>query len=264
MKKIYFLFFSFFVLVACLKVPITNRRQLKLLPESALIGMAATSYRDFMVANPAVPVNNTNTQMIKRVGQNVSAAASAYLKKNGQAKRVSGFNWEFNLVNNPAVNAWCMPGGKIVFYNGILPYTKDDNGVAVVMAHEIAHAVARHGNERMSQQLLTAMGGIALDVALSQKPDQTRELFMLSYGVGSALGVLAYSRQHEYEADKLGMVFMALAGYDPQHAIDFWKSMAQNSGPKVPQFLSTHPSDDNRVKELQKFLPEAKKFYKTQ
>jgi len=249
-------------LLSCVKVPLSNRRQIKLLPESTLIGLGVTNYRDFLSKNPALPVSNTNAQMIKNVGQKISTATTQYLKQNGFSKRVEGYNWEYNLVNDNTVNAWCMPGGKIVFYNGILPYTKDDNGVAVVMSHEIAHAVARHGNERMSQQLIAAMGGIAIDVALSQKPEQTRDLFMLSYGIGSTLGVLAYSRQQEYEADKLGMVFMALAGYNPENALQFWQRMSEINMPKLPEFMSTHPSDANRIKQIQAFMPEAKKYYK--
>jgi len=226
------------------------------------MGMGATSYRDFLSKNPALPLTNSNAMMIKKVGERISLATTQFLQQNGHSKRVAGYKWEYNLVNDNTVNAWCMPGGKIVFYNGILPYTKDENGVAVVMAHEIAHAVARHGNERMSQQLLAIMGGLALDVALSQKPDETRDIFMLSYGIGSTLGVLAYSRQHEYEADKLGMVFMALAGYDPEHALHFWQRMSEINMAKLPQFMSTHPSDANRIKNIQQFMPQAKKYYK--
>ncbi|MDD3877038.1 MAG: M48 family metallopeptidase [Bacteroidales bacterium] len=259
--KIYGILIIIF-LYSCVKVPITNRRQMKLLPESTLIGLGTTSYREFLSGNPALPQSNINAQMIKTVGERVSSATSLYLRENGHGKRVAGYSWEFNLVNNNAVNAWCMPGGKIVFYNGILPYTQDENGVAVVMAHEIAHAVARHGNERMSQQLLLALGGVSLDVALSSKPDETRDLFLMTYGIGSTLGALAYSRQHEYEADKLGMVFMALAGYDPEHALRFWQRMSQINAPKLPEFVSTHPSDVNRINEIQAFMPKAKKYYK--
>lgn len=262
MKKYILPLIALAFIYACARVPVTKRRQIKLLPESTLIGMGATGYRDFISKNPAIPVSDANALMIKNVGQRIASATTLYLQQSGYAKRVAGYNWEYSLVNNSTVNAWCMPGGKIVFYNGILPYTKDENGIAVVMSHEIAHAVARHGNERMSQQLLAAMGGLAIDIALSQKPDETRNLFMLSYGIGTTLGVLAYSRQHEYEADKLGMIFMAQAGYDPDHALQFWQRMSQIKSPQMPEFLSTHPSDENRIKQIQAFMPQAKKYYK--
>jgi predicted Zn-dependent protease len=178
-------------------------------------------------------------------------------------KRIKGFEWEFNLVDDKAVNAWAMPGGKIVVYKGILPITKNDTGMAVVMGHEIAHIVAKHGNERMSQQLVVQMGGMALDVAMKEKPEQTRAIFQQAYGVTTQVGVmLPYSRKHEYEADKLGLVFMAMAGYNPESAIKFWEKMMAQGGAKPPEFLSTHPSDENRIAELKKYLPEAMKYYK--
>ncbi|MCK5838344.1 MAG: M48 family metallopeptidase, partial [Bacteroidales bacterium] len=184
-----------------------------------------------------------------------------FLNDNKMADRVDDFTWEFNVVEDEAVNAWCMPGGKIVFYSGILPVTEGLNGIATVMGHEIAHAVAQHGNERMTQQLAIYLGAVSLDYALANEPEKTRDIFLMAYGAGSQLGSLAYSRTHEYEADKLGMVFMAMSGYDPAYAIDFWQRMSQIGGGKPPEFLSTHPSDENRVKALQKFLPEAKKYY---
>ena len=172
------------------------------------------------------------------------------------------FKWEFNLVEDNTVNAWCMPGGKVVFYTGILPITKDEKGIAVVMGHEIAHAIARHGNERMSQGLALQGGGIALSLALSDKPELTQNLFQQAYGLGGQLGMLKYSRSHDSEADKMGLVFMAMAGYDPREAVEFWKRMAAQGGQKPPEFLSTHPSDDTRIKDLEDFMPEALKYYK--
>jgi predicted Zn-dependent protease len=157
-----------------------------------------------------------------------------------------------------------MPGGKVVVYTGILPVTQDEKSLAVVMGHEIAHAIARHGNQRMSQGLLVQFGGAVLSVALSQKPQYTQELFMQSYGLASGLGVLAYSRKHETEADKMGLIFAAMAGYDPEAAVGFWERMAAGGGQKPPEFLSTHPSDERRIKDLKSFMPEAKKYYKPQ
>jgi predicted Zn-dependent protease len=200
--------------------------------------------------------------MVKNVGTKITQAVTQFLKSGGQSQRIEGFKWEYNLVNDKTVNAWCMPGGKVVVYSGILPLTQDETGLAVVLGHEIAHAVARHGNERMSEQLLIMMGGIGLAVALSQKPQETQNVFLMCYGVGGTLGSLAYSRIHEYEADKLGLIFMAMAGYNPEKAVDFWQRMAAQGKTNIPQFLSTHPSDENRIKELRAFLPKAKQYYK--
>ncbi len=247
---------------ACATVPISGRRQVRMLPEGLLSDMAAANYQGFMAEHTVVPSSDPRAQMVERSGQKISAAVVEYLRQTGQARRVQDFDWEFRLVESDQVNAWAMPGGKIAIYTGILPLTRDENGLAVVMSHEIAHAVARHGNERMSQQLLLTMGAISLDVAMREKPQQTRDIFMLAYGVGGTLGTLAYSRQHEYEADALGMTFMAMAGYDPTHTITFWERMLEYSGgSQPPQFLSTHPSNEARIQAARDFLPEAMKYY---
>lgn len=248
--------------VACTKVPITGRRQLNLLPESDMIGMSLTQYGQFLSSNQVAPASDANQQMVKRVGAKIAASVEEYLKKHGQGKRVAGFQWEFNLVNDPTVNAWCMPGGKVVFYTGILPICKDEEGLAVVMGHEIAHAIARHGNERMSQGLMVQMGGIGLGAALSEKSEMTNALFAQAYGVGSQLGTLSFSRKNESEADKMGLVFMAMAGYNPEAAPEFWKRMSAGGGQKPPEFMSTHPSDERRIADLNAYMAEAKKYYK--
>ncbi|REJ83548.1 MAG: M48 family peptidase [Bacteroidetes bacterium] len=250
-----------FIITSCSKVPITKRKQLNLLPESELMAMSLTAYRDFLRENP--PVSNTpDAAMVKSAGVKISNAVSRYMNQNGMGKRIKGYNWEFNLVNSPQVNAWCMPGGKVVVYQGLIGVAQDEGSLAIVMGHEIAHAVARHGNERMSQGLAAAGFGLALDVALSQKSQETRTLFLTSYGVGSTLGILAYSRTHETEADKLGLVFAAMAGYDPRKAVGFWERMSQQGGAKPPELLSTHPSDHTRIKNLKEFMPTALKYYK--
>jgi predicted Zn-dependent protease len=249
-----------FLLSACSKVPITKRKQMHLLPESTMISLSLTEYRSFLKQHPAA-TSGAEAQMVKNVGAKIQSAVTRYMNQNGYADRIKGYQWEFNLVNSPDVNAWCMPGGKVVVYSGLLPLTQDETGIAIVMGHEIAHAVAQHGNERMSQMLLAATGGIVLDVALSQKSAQTRNIFLASYGIGSTLGILAYSRTHETEADKLGIVFAAMAGYDPQLSIPFWQRMSQKGGAKPPEFLSTHPSDQTRINNLKKFMPEAMKYY---
>jgi predicted Zn-dependent protease len=249
------------LLQACSTVPLIGRKQVSLLPEANMVEMSLTSYSQFLQENK-LSTNKEQTDVVKRVGARMSVAVEKYLKDNGFQDRVADFKWEFNLVDNKEPNAWCMPGGKVVFYTGILPLTKNDAGVAVVMGHEIAHAVARHGNERMSQQMLVQFGGIALSEAIKTKPEQTQALFQSAYGLGTQYGVmLPYSRQHEYEGDKLGLIFMAIAGYNPTEAVGFWERMAANSAGKTPEFLSTHPVEQNRIEVIKSFLPEAMKYY---
>ncbi len=266
MRKQFLLFLIIPVVIAsCSKVPVTGRKQFRMLPESMILGMSLTAYNDFMASNPAVASTDSRTQLVVNTGTRLKNATVDYLRKHGFSKRIKQFNWQFNLVENNTVNAWCMPGGRIVVYSGILPYTENEAGLATVMSHEIAHAVARHGNERMSQQVALALGGISLAIALQDHPEETQAIFLSVYGVGGGLGVLIYSRKHEYEADKIGMVFMALAGYDPAEGIKFWERMAaKQSGASIPQFLSTHPSDENRIKAMKEFLPTANKYYKPQ
>jgi predicted Zn-dependent protease len=249
--------------ISCTKVPITGRRQVNLIGEGELINMSFTEYSKFLSENTPLPPSDQRVQMVQRIGRNIQIAAEKYLTDHHQQKRFEGFGWEFNVVDNPAVNAWCMPGGKVVVYTGILPVTRDENSLAVVMGHEIAHAIARHGNERMSQGLMVQTGGAVLGSVLNEKPALARNLFLQSYGIGSTLGVLAYGRGHETEADKMGLVFMAMAGYDPRAAIDFWGRMSEAAGGQAPpEILSTHPSDDTRITTLKEFMPEALKYYK--
>jgi predicted Zn-dependent protease len=247
---------------ACDTVPISGRKQLRLISERDMIGMSLQAYDEFLDTSQVLPDTHKDVIVVRRIGNKIKDAVVKYLTDNGELKRIDGFEWEFNVVNDPTVNAWCMPGGKVVVYTGILPVTKDEKSLAVVMGHEIAHAVARHGNERMSQGLAVQLGGLALSVALSENAPATQNLFMQSYGIGSNLGMLAYSRNHETEADKLGLVFMAMAGYDPQSSIGFWQRMSEQGGQAPPQILSTHPSDETRIADLQAFMPEAMKYYK--
>ncbi len=250
------------LLIACSTVPITGRRQLSLIPESELLSMSFTQYDAFLKEHK-LSTNKEETEIVKRAGKKISNAVENYFREKGWSSQLANFKWEFNLVDDPAVNAWCMPGGKVVFYSGIMPICKDETGVAVVMGHEIAHAVAKHGSERMSQQLGVQAGAVALSVLLSEKPQETQNLFMTAYGVTTTVGmVLPYSRSHEYEADRLGLIFMAMAGYDPSAGVEFWTRMSSLGGQKPPEFLSTHPSDDARIKNLQKVLTEALTYYK--
>ncbi len=248
-------------IIGCAKVPLTGRKQLKLIPNSMMMEMGQSSYAAFLKENPAVNPPTIASATVTNVGFKVSQAVEKYMKDNNLSKLIEGYKWEFNMVDSKDINAWCMPGGKVVVYSGLLPITKDDAGLAVVIGHEIAHAIANHGNERMSQQLAVQLGGVSLQVAMAQKPQQTQELFLTAFGVGSSLGMLAYSRKHELEADKLGLIFMAMAGYDPDRALSFWQEMSAVGGTKPPEIISTHPSDERRVDQIRAFLPEAKKYY---
>lgn len=232
------------------------------MPEGILLDMSFSSYREFLSKNPPAPANGKDAVMVKNVGAKIAQAVRQFMKQKKMSKRIKNYKWEFNLVNDNTINAWCMPGGKVVVYSGLLPVTQDEAGLAIVMGHEIAHAIARHGNERMSQGILVQLGGIGLSVALANKKSETQDIFLQSYGVASGLGMLAYSRTHESEADKLGLVFAAMAGYNPQTAVAFWERMAKKGGIKPPELLSTHPSDETRIKNIKAFLPQAMKYYK--
>jgi predicted Zn-dependent protease len=266
MKKVFKTLVPLFVLSiifqTCSVVPFTGRKQLSLLPESEMIAMGLASYTEFMKENP-VSSDRNNAAIVKEVGTRLSNAVGYYFSANNLETRLNGYAWEYSLVQNTVPNAFCLPGGKVVIYSGILPYTSDRNGLAVVISHEIAHAVARHGNERMSQELLLQFGGIALNEAVKNKPEETKGIYNSVYGLGSQFGVmLPYSREHEYEADKLGLIFMALAGYDPKSAVGFWERMSLVGGSKPPEFMSTHPTDANRIRKIKAAIPEALQYYK--
>jgi predicted Zn-dependent protease len=248
--------------VQCTKAPITGRNQLSLIPSDQMLSMSYQQYESFLEENP-VSTNAEQTAMVKRVGTRIQSAVERYFASHGMASRLKGYSWEFNLVQSDQVNAWCMPGGKVVFYEGIMPICQDETGIAVVMGHEVAHAVADHGNERMSQGLLAQGGAMVLAKALEEKPETTQNLWMTAFGLGAQVGVLLpFSRTQESEADHLGLIFMAMAGYDPNAAVSFWQRMAAEGGGKPPEFLSTHPSDATRIHKIKEALPEAMKYYK--
>jgi predicted Zn-dependent protease len=228
-----------------------------------MLSMSFQQYDQFLKENK-ISSDAQHTAMVKNVGRGIANAVERFMKNNGMAAEIKNYKWEFNLVESQEVNAWCMPGGKVVVYTGILPLTQDENGLAVVMGHEIAHAVAEHGNERMSQALIAQLGGVALSEAVKNKPAQTQQLWMAAYGLGATVGVLLpFSRTQESEADHLGLIFMAMASYDPHGAISFWQRMAAKSGGNAPpEFLSTHPADERRIKNIEKEIPEAMGYYK--
>jgi predicted Zn-dependent protease len=247
----------------CSTVPITGRSQLHLISSADLNALSFQQYSEFLQQNKlSTDVQNTN--MVKSVGLKIQKAVENYFAQHNLSNDLKGYAWEFNLIESPEVNAWCMPGGKVVVYTGILPITENETGLAVVMGHEISHAVAQHGAERMSQGLMQQLGGVALSVAIQNEPQATQNIFMTAYGVGSTIGVmLPYSRTQESEADRLGLIFMAMAGYNPNAALDFWTRMSQNNtGGSPPEFLSTHPSDQTRIANLKSYMPEALQYYK--
>ncbi|MDA0972210.1 MAG: M48 family metallopeptidase [Bacteroidetes bacterium] len=249
--------------IGCSSVPITGRKQFVIFPESTMIGMSITNYQSFLSENPPVSANNPQARMVRDMGEKMAAAVEKYLKDNGQSNLVEGFQWEFNLVDDPTVNAWCMPGGKVVVYTGIIEVTQNDNALAVVMGHEIAHAIARHGNERMSQAAAASIGQQAVGVWMNENPTLANTMFNQAVGVGTGLSMLAFGRNQESEADQMGLIFSAMAGYDPREAPKFWERMAAASGGnQPPEFLSTHPSNERRIADLNAFMPEAMKYYR--
>jgi predicted Zn-dependent protease len=247
-------------LFACTTVPVTGRSSLNLIPESELASMSLSSYRE-IIAEAKLSTDPEANAAVRRVGEGMAAATETYLR--GLGISTSNLAWEFNVIDEPdTLNAWVMPGGKVAVYTGILAVAENDEGLAAVLGHEIAHVVADHGNERMSQALLTQLGGAALSVALSQQPERTRGLFMAAYGAGSQVGVLLpYSRLHESEADRIGLTLMAIAGYDPRAAVGFWERMAARGGDRPPAILSTHPAPESRIADIREHLPEALAVY---
>lgn len=259
-KTFYWVFLFFFV--ACNTVPITGRKQLKLVPNGQLLPMSFEQYTQ-VLAESELSSNEEQVAMIKRVGEKIQKAAEDYYKEHKIEKDLEGYAWEYNLIVSEQVNAWCMPGGKVAFYTGILPICEDETGVAVVMGHEVAHALANHGGERMSQGMIAQMGMGTLGAAMGENPTLTKQLLLQSIGMGTQLGVLKFSRSNESEADHIGLILMAKAGYNPEAATSFWERMAALSGGQAPpEFLSTHPASETRVADLKALMPEALKYYK--
>ena len=250
------------VIESCSTVPLTGRRQLSLVPASEINAMSFQQYEQVLDTS-RLSSNQEWASMVRSVGRDISKAVEQYMREIGEADNVKGFEWEFNLLAEDIINAWAMPGGKVAFYEGIMPIARNKTGVAVVMGHEIAHAIANHGAERMSLGLAQQLGGATLQAALSQQPQLTQQLAMTAFGIGSQIGVqLPYSREHESEADRLGLMFMAKAGYDPREAPAFWKRMqAEAGGSRPPEFLSTHPAPETRISQLNKYMDEAVAVY---
>lgn len=263
LNKIFSFVLLLAVVTACATVAVTGRKQLNLVSSDEINQMSAQQYQEVIKTGP-ISTNQEQTAMVKRVGVRIQKAVEQYMAEKGLSDKLAGFNWEFNLIqDDKTVNAWCMPGGKVAFYTAILPICKDEQGVAVVMGHEVAHAIANHGAERMSQGMLTEFGLSTIGAAMGQNPTATQQIFAQAIGMGTNVGMLKFSRNHESEADHMGLIFMSMAGYDPSGAPKFWERMATLSGgQQPPEFLSTHPSHETRIKDLEGWIPEAMKYYK--
>jgi predicted Zn-dependent protease len=262
-KRLIIFSFLGLLLYACAKVAVTGRQQLSLVSNADIIPMANQQY-DSVIKHARLSNNQQQTAMVKNVGAKIQRAVGQYMAENNASSELEGFQWEFNLIDDPkTVNAWCMPGGKVAFYTGIMPICQGEAGVAVVMGHEIAHAIANHARERMSQGMVANGLLGTLGAAFGQNPTLTKQIFFRAVGVGAQVGMLKFSRQHESEADKIGLIFMAMAGYDPHEAPRFWERMSsQSSGAEPPEWLSTHPSHGSRIKDLNEAIPEAMKYYR--
>ncbi|MFV0606096.1 MAG: M48 family metallopeptidase [Niabella sp.] len=262
MKPFCWILIIVLLISACKTVPVTGRKQLNLVPNAMLQAMAFSEYDSVVKVSATLPQYDERAAMVSRVGARIQKAVEAYMQQNNLGKEIKNFKWEYNTINENTANAWCMPGGKVVVYTGLLPITQSEEGLAIVMGHEIAHAIARHGNERMSQGLIINMGGLALQEALKEKKAETQLLFLGLYMIGSNLAyALPNSRMQESEADKLGLIFAAMAGYDPAAAIPFWQRMSALTQKNSPEFLSTHPSNEKRIENLMAIIDDIKMKY---
>lgn len=258
LTRVIFIFSAVLLVVACSTNPFTGERNLNFVSNSQIFPASFQQY-DEVLAQSRVIRNTTEARTIDNVGQRIAKASKRFLDANGHQGYLEDYQWEFTLLDDESINAWAMPGGKIAFYSGILPIAQDETGIATIMAHEVAHALANHGAQRMSAQQLQQIGAVVGGVALSGQNEQTQQIFAQAYGIGSQYGVmLPFSRGHETEADRIGLTLMALAGYDPAEAPDLWRRMKEAGGAGPPEFLSTHPSPDTRIQNLEKWAPEAK------
>ena len=247
------------IFISCATNPFTGKKTMAFVSNDQLFPSAFAQYNEVLSESKVVS-GTQDAEMIKRVGQRIAAASERYLNANGFQGYLEDYKWEYKLIESEQVNAWCMPGGKIAFYTGILPIAKNETGVAAIMGHEVAHALANHGQQRMSSGILQQAGGIAVAVATGDQSPEKQQMWMQAYGLGSNLGgLLPFSRSHETEADEIGIYLMAIAGYNPEEAAELWKRMKANSGGQAPpEFLSTHPSNDSRIQNLQSMVPKAK------
>jgi predicted Zn-dependent protease len=262
MKKVIPTLLIVLTLASCSSVLLTGRRQLNLVSDAELNQMSFAAYEELKDSVP-LSADKTNSAMVKRVGTNIAGAVEKYMRENGLEEQIKSFQWEYNLFRVNQVNAFAMPGGKIAVYDGIIPKTLTEQGMAVVIGHEIAHVVARHSAERYSQQVAAQYGGAILGAVVGGSSAVVQNGVGLLYGIGGQMMLLRYSRDQEYEADELGLIFMAMAGYNPNEAITFWQRMTADNSPSTSDFMSTHPSDSKRIARLKEVAPKAMQYYKT-
>ena len=259
-KQILFFLIPALFLLSCSKTAFTGRSQVRLLPIETINSLSFQQYSTYLNENTPMKTGKEVT-MVRRIGEDIRKAVDVYYKANGLESELQGFKWEYNVVDNPTVNAFCMPGGKVVVYTGIIELAQNEDALAVIMGHEIAHALAHHGNERMSQGMIAQLGLASLDYALQEKPAATRNLLMAAAGVGAQVGImLPFSRKHESEADEIGLYLMTMAGYDPSEAAPFWQRMAAKGGEAPPEFLSTHPHPESRSERLKSLAAKAREY----
>ena len=257
--KLFFVLSILALVFSCAKNPFTGKNTMALVPNSEILPSAFQQYGAFLKENKVVS-GTTDAKRVESIGIKIKTAAEKWLNANGYQGYLKDYQWEYKLVESKEVNAWCMPGGKIVVYSGILPITKDDEGLATVLGHEVSHALANHGQQRMSAGMLQQLGEVGVGAAVGSNSEQTQQIAMTAYGAATQIGgMLPFSRSHESEADKIGLTLMAIAGYNPEKAVEFWGRMSASSGGKKPQeFMSTHPSDETRIANLRRLIPEAK------
>jgi len=263
MKRLTLIFISIFIMIiftVCTANPFTGKKTLALVNNESLFASAFVQYNTFLKESNVV-TRTPEANMVNRVGERIRMATEKWAEAEGQKEYLDEYKWEYSLIDSSEVNAWAMPGGKIVFYSGILPVTKDEAGLAVVMGHEVAHAILNHGQQRVSANILQQIGAVGLNILTLDQSPEIQALAMTIYGAGSTLfGTLPYSRAHEIEADQVGLVLMIIAGYEPEAAVEFWQRMTSLGGSSVPQFLSTHPSDEKRVEEMKNYIGEARRI----
>ncbi|WP_299014328.1 M48 family metallopeptidase [uncultured Polaribacter sp.] len=260
MKKFTLLLLTIFLFAECSTVPITGRKRMNFVSDAQVLPASFAQYQGFLAENK-LSTNREMTNQIKEVGKNISAAVDRFMRANNMTAEANSYKWEFNLVDDETVNAWCMPGGKVVFYTGIMPICANEDGVAAVMGHEVAHAFAKHGQERMSIAQGSQIGGLLVNLGTSGKSAESQQIWNTAFGVASGLGGLKFSRVHEQEADRLGLVFMIMAGYEGTEAAEVWVRMSQRSGrSSQPAILSTHPTNESRINDLKTYLPTARKY----
>ena len=245
-------------IAACASNPFTGKRTMAFVDNDTLLASSFTQYKEFLSDNPVI-TGTADAAMVNRVGNRIRMAAEKWAASEGQSHYLDKYEWEYNLVKSDEVNAWCMPGGKIVVYSGILPITRDETGLAVVLGHEVAHALLNHGQQRVSAGILQELGATGLSIFTQNKSEETQALAMTVYGAGSSIfGTLPFSRSHESESDHIGLILLAIAGYNPEISVSFWERMAALGGGGTPQWLSTHPSDETRISNLKNWIPEAR------